>query len=111
MTRPFRIALLATTLFSSAVGARLQPAPAVVAFTHVAVVDPAGTATERDRAVVVTADRIAQIGRTGEVSIPPAARVIDATGKARVALRRLIDQPGTDHGTAPRSEDRWSALI
>jgi imidazolonepropionase-like amidohydrolase len=81
MTKPFRIALLATALFSSAVSARLQPPPAVVAFTHVAVVDPGGTATQRDRTVVVTGDRIAEIGRTGEVSIPPAARVIDATGK------------------------------
>ena len=45
MTTPFRISLLATALFSSALGARLQPAPEVVAFTHVAVVDPGGTAT------------------------------------------------------------------
>jgi imidazolonepropionase-like amidohydrolase len=80
-TKSFLGALLATAVFSSAVGARLQPTPAVVAFTDVAIVDPSGTATQRDRTVVVTGDRIAQIGRTGEVTIPPAARVINATGK------------------------------
>jgi imidazolonepropionase-like amidohydrolase len=68
-------------LFSSALGVRSHAAPEVVAFTHVAVVDPGGTAPERDRTVVVTGDRIAEIGRTGEVRIPPGARVVDATGK------------------------------
>lgn len=80
MTRPFRISLLVTALFSSALGAR-QPGPAVVAFTHVAVVDPGGTPTERDRTVVVSGARISEIGRTGEVRVPPGARVVDATGK------------------------------
>jgi hypothetical protein len=40
MTRPFRIWLLAAALFSSALGVRPHAAPEVVAFTHVAVVDP-----------------------------------------------------------------------
>jgi len=81
MRKPFLIAVLAIALFSAAAIARLQPAPAVVALTHVAIVDPSGTATQRDRTVVVSGDRIAQIGGTGEVTIPPAARVIDGTGK------------------------------
>ena len=77
----YRISLLATALFLSAFGVRFGAAPEVVAFTHVAVVDPRGTATERDRTVVVTGDRIAEVGRTSEVRIPPGARVVDATGK------------------------------
>jgi imidazolonepropionase-like amidohydrolase len=81
MTRSFSTALLVAVLFSSATSARLQPAPSAVAFTHVAVVDPGGTATQWDRTVVVTGERIAQIGQTGEVSIPSGARVIDATGR------------------------------
>ena len=80
MPKPCRISLLATVLFSSALGVRFGAAPEVVAFTHVAVVDPGGTATERDRTVVVTGDRIAEIARTSEVRIPPGARVVDATG-------------------------------
>ena len=81
MTKPFRISLLATALFSSTLGAGLQPAPEVVAFTRVAVVDPGGTATRRDTTVVVTGDRISEIGSTGEVRIPAGARVVDAAGK------------------------------
>ena len=81
MTKPFRISLLATALFSSTLGARVQPAPEVMAFTHVAVVDPGGTATQREATIVVTGDRISEIGSTGQVRIPPGARVVDATGK------------------------------
>ena len=55
MRKPYRISLLATALFSSALGVRFGAAPEVVAFTHVAVVDPGGTATERDRTVVAPA--------------------------------------------------------
>lgn len=81
MTRPFRISLLATVLLSSASAVRPHAQPQVVAFTHAAIVDPGGASTMRDRTVVVTGDRIAEIGRTGEVSIPPGAGVVDATGK------------------------------
>jgi hypothetical protein len=81
MTKAFCRSLLAIALFSSALDARLQPAPNVVAFTHVAVVNPGGTATQRDTTVVVTGERITDVGRTGDVRIPPGARVIDATGK------------------------------
>ena len=75
------ISLLVTALFSSAMGARVQPAAEVVAFTHAAVVDPGGAVAARDRTVVVTGDRITEIGVTGQVRIPPGARVVDATGK------------------------------
>jgi imidazolonepropionase-like amidohydrolase len=80
MPNRYLISLLATALFSSALGAR-QPAPAGVAFTHVSVVDPGGSATLPDRTVVVTGDRISEIGSTAQVRIPPGARVFDATGK------------------------------
>ena len=61
MTSPFRISLLVTALFSSALGARSQLAPEVIAFTHAALVDPGGAATVRDRTVVVTGDRISEL--------------------------------------------------
>jgi imidazolonepropionase-like amidohydrolase len=81
MPKPYAIWLLAMALFSSALGVRSGAAPEVVAITHVAVVDPGGTETLRDQTVVVTGDRIAEIGRTGDVRVPPGARVVDATGK------------------------------
>jgi imidazolonepropionase-like amidohydrolase len=80
MPNRYLISLLATALFSSAIGAR-QPAPAIVAFTRVSVVDPGGSPTLPDRTVVVIGDRISEIGSTAQVRIPPGARVVDATGK------------------------------
>jgi hypothetical protein len=47
MSKPYRISLLATALFLSGSGVRFGAAPESVAFTHVAVVDPGGTGTER----------------------------------------------------------------
>lgn len=81
MTRPLGIALLATAMCSAVLHARLQPAPAVVAFTHVAVVNPEGSAVQRDMTVIVRGDRISDIGMTGRVAIPPEARVVEADGK------------------------------
>lgn len=80
MTKAFGISLLATALFSSTFGTRLQRAPDIVALTHVAVVNPGG-ATQRDRTVVVIGDRISTIGSTDQVRIPSGARVVDARGK------------------------------
>jgi Amidohydrolase family len=79
MPKPFRSSLLVAMLVSSALAR--QPAPEAVAFTHVAVVDPRGTTTQRDRTVVLTGDRIGEIGSSAEVRIPPGARVVDGTGK------------------------------
>lgn len=79
MTTLFRISLLAIALFSAAAGAP-QPAQDVVVFTHVAIVDPGGAQTQTDRTVVVTGDRITEIGGA-QVRIPAGARVVDATGK------------------------------
>ena len=98
MNSPFRISLLVTALFSSALGARLQFAPEVVAFTHAAVVDPRGAATARDRTVVVTGDRISEIGMTGQVRLPRGARVVDASDKY------LIPGSGTCTRTSSRTE-------
>ena len=67
MTMAFRISVLATALFSSASGARLQPAPDVVAFTQVAVVNAGGSATLPDSTVVVTGDRIHAVVLNGRL--------------------------------------------
>ena len=81
MPKLYLFSLLATAVLSSALGVHFAAAPEAVVFTHVAIVQPGRTATEPDRTVVVIGDRIAEIGRTGEVPIPPGARVVDATGK------------------------------
>ena len=100
MPNRYWILILATALCSLGLGAR-QPAPEVVAFTHVAVVHPGGTPTERDRTVVVTRHRISEIDGTGEVRVPPGARVVDATGKYLIpGLRDMHAHIFTHRGDA-----------
>ena len=52
-----------------------------VAFTHVTVIDMTGAPSKRDRTVVISGNRIAQVGSPGSTKIPRNARVVDAAGK------------------------------
>lgn len=56
------------------------PSPPLV-FTHVTVLDVAGGTALPDRTVVITGDRITEMGPSGSVRVPDGAQVIDATGK------------------------------
>jgi imidazolonepropionase-like amidohydrolase len=53
----------------------------VVALTHATVIDMTGARPRPDTTVIVTGDRITRIGRSGELPIPPGARVLDLTGR------------------------------
>jgi hypothetical protein len=55
--------------------------PRLLVFTHVTLIDAAGGPTQPDMSVIVTNDRITEIGRTGAVSVPQNSRVVDAAGK------------------------------
>jgi hypothetical protein len=57
-----------------------QPAPPLV-FMHVTVIDATGAPPQPDMTVVITGDRIAEIGLTQHVRVPDEAHVVDATGK------------------------------
>jgi imidazolonepropionase-like amidohydrolase len=57
----------------------LQPEPLVL--THVTVIDVAGGLTSPDMTVVITDDRISDLGEAKKVSVPPGAKVLNATGK------------------------------
>jgi imidazolonepropionase-like amidohydrolase len=52
-----------------------------LAFTNVTVIDATGAQPKRDMTVVISGDRITEIGKTGKVKIPQSAQVIDAKGK------------------------------
>lgn len=52
-----------------------------VAFTHVTVIDATGVAAQPDMTVVVSGDRITELGKTGQVAIPRNALVTDATNQ------------------------------
>jgi adenine deaminase len=57
-----------------------QPAPPLV-FMHVTVIDATGAPPQPDMTVVISGDRIAEIGLTQHVRVPDEAHVVDATGK------------------------------
>lgn len=52
-----------------------------LAFTHVTVIDMTGAPPRADMTVVVTGNRITDLGQFAKVRIPKGAQVIDATGK------------------------------
>ena len=50
-------------------------------FTHVTVIDATGAPAKPDMTVVVRGDRIEALGKTGKITVPRNAQVVDATGK------------------------------
>ncbi len=50
-------------------------------FTHVTVIDATGAPVKPDMTVVVRGDRIEALGKTGKLTVPRNAQVVDATGK------------------------------
>lgn len=75
-----RLFCLLVLLVPSTVHAQVSSA-SPVAFTHVTVVDVRAGALQPDMTVLVAGRRIAALGRTRALSVPPAARIVDATGK------------------------------
>lgn len=49
--------------------------------THLTVIDGSGVPPQRDMAVVITGDRITEMGKFGKVHVPKNAEVVDETGK------------------------------
>lgn len=58
-----------------------QQAPRPLVFTHATVIDATGAPPQSDRTVVITGDRITEIGQSKDVGVPQGAQVVDATGK------------------------------
>jgi imidazolonepropionase-like amidohydrolase len=50
-------------------------------FTHVTVIDATGAAAQSDMVVVVTGEKITNVGKFGAVKVPKHSRVVDAKGK------------------------------
>ncbi|HXC48919.1 MAG TPA: amidohydrolase family protein [Candidatus Sulfotelmatobacter sp.] len=53
----------------------------ILAITHVNVIDGTGTPALADMTVIVQANQISQIGKSGTTSVPKAARIVDGRGK------------------------------
>jgi hypothetical protein len=62
--------------------AQSAPAPAKsLVFTRVTVIDATGAEAKPEMTVIVTGGRIAALGKTGEIKIPPGAQMVEAAGK------------------------------
>jgi imidazolonepropionase-like amidohydrolase len=61
----------------------------ILAITHVNVIDATGTPVLADMTVIVQGKRILQIGKSGQTSVPKAARVVD--GRDRYLIPGLWD--------------------
>ncbi|HYP00554.1 MAG TPA: amidohydrolase family protein [Pyrinomonadaceae bacterium] len=75
--------LLLTILLPSLVVAQIKTVAQSqsLVITHVTVIDATGAAARPDMTVVITGERIAAVGRTGQVSVPRGARVVNGAGK------------------------------
>ena len=60
---------------------RQSSQPKSLVFTHVTVIDATGAPARAEMTVVISDDRITELGSAGTVRIPEGARVVDATGK------------------------------
>jgi imidazolonepropionase-like amidohydrolase len=72
-------------LFSSLFLCLLAPISSIsqniLAITHADVIDVTGGPTQRDYTVVISGDRITEIGNSSKIRAPKNAEVVDATGK------------------------------
>jgi len=50
-------------------------------FTHVTVIDATDAPPNPDMTVIITGDRITNLGKTGKIRVPKGAEVVDGTGK------------------------------
>lgn len=57
------------------------PRRSALVVTHVTVIDATGGAAKADVTVIITGDRISQIGKSGTIQVPPNAQVVEARGK------------------------------
>lgn len=72
------LVLLCSMLLAAQSSSRAQSS---IAFLHVSVLDLSSGSFQSDMTVIVSGNHIARVGKFGETSIPPLARVVDATGK------------------------------
>jgi hypothetical protein len=77
-TRIALFLLLPALLLAQANGNRQ---PALLVLAHVTVIDVAGGPPKPDMTVVIKGDRISDIGKAGEIPVPPDATVVNASGK------------------------------
>ena len=79
--RRHTLTLLLIVLLPSVLLAQAKPNNYSLVLTHVTIIDMTGAPAKPDMTVVITGNRIAGLGRSGEIQLPQDARVVDASGK------------------------------
>ena len=75
------LACAGVTLLSACTPPERPQTPGTFALVGATVIDGTGAAPKPNQTVVVSGGRIAAVGDSADVSIPPGARSIDATGQ------------------------------
>jgi imidazolonepropionase-like amidohydrolase len=70
-----------SAFFLTAFFAGVAASADTLAITHVNVVDTTGAPTQPDMTVIVRAGRIAELGRSAAVAVPPDAKTVNGSGK------------------------------
>ena len=81
MRKRLTLLFLLWPLFSLAHQQTHNPKPRPLALTHVTVIDTTGAPAKPDMTVVIVGDRIAAVGKSGEIHPPKDAETVNATGK------------------------------
>src|SRR5271168_1221873 len=92
MSRTKRIPLLLSGLLLATAGSASAQAPATTVFEGARLITGDGSAPIENSAFVVTNNRFTQIGRRGEVQVPPGAAHVDISGKT--VMPTLVDVHG-----------------
>ncbi len=81
MKTTLTIALLLISLSLPAAWSQQKLQPNILAISNVTVIDATSAPAKPNLTVIITEDRITEIGKTGEVAIPKNAQAVDGTGK------------------------------
>jgi imidazolonepropionase-like amidohydrolase len=83
--RRFPLSIAALLLFfgigNAAPQKQRQQLPAIIAITHVAVIQASTSTVIEDQTVLIRANRIAAVGKSTAIKIPAGARIVDGRGK------------------------------
>ncbi len=75
------VRILFSVFFLIEIASAVTAQESTLAFTHVNVIDATGAPVQADMTVIVQGKQILQVGKSGETSVPKAARVVDGRGK------------------------------
>jgi imidazolonepropionase-like amidohydrolase len=81
MHRVSRLGIVLLVLATAVVGARQAPAPKITAFIGARLIAGDGNPMIEDSAFLVEGTRVSQIGRRGQLKIPPGAAQVNVIGK------------------------------